>query len=430
MGRLAAAATSAALICFGGIAPFTSTANAEDVRRLNQQACTTYAATPSSDLTNAWQLQRLDMDAAWRLATGKGIRIAVIDTGVSTLGSAYLDQQNRFILRDLIPDGVQQSDDGSIDCLHGTVVTSILAAGRGSDGALASATNFSGIAPEATIYSYRALLSSEPKEGQESDENLAYTIAAVRQAIADDVDIINLSQVTFSDPLLPDFQSAIGDAIGAGIVVVAAAGNAGQSQQGRPYPAAFNGVIGVGISNQQDAGDFATYPSRDITVGAPGRDLIGLRPSKDTSQVSLDSQSYITDATGTSFATPIVSGVVALMLQYERDVHQRELTPEEVKRRLIETADRPAVPLPDPFLGYGIVNPLRAITNTTAGSAALPSPTPSPTAKAEIAERERTPLSSMVALGVGVGAVVVVLLGLVAAVAIPAARRRDTPPVP
>ena len=423
-GRRTAAGAVAALLCVGGICPVATPARADDTRRLNQEACTAYTATPTSELTNAWQLQRLNMDSAWRLATGKGIKIAVIDTGVSTLGSAYLSQQNRFIVRDLIPEDARTGGDGSIDCLHGTIVTSILAAGRGTDGALASATNFSGIAPEATIYSYRALLSSEPKAGQESDESLAYTIAGVRQAIADGVDIINLSQVTFNDPLLPDFQAIIGEAIDAGIVVVAAAGNAGQAQQGRPYPAAFNGVIGVGISNQQDAGDFATYPSRDITIGAPGRDLIGLRPSKNSSQATVDSQSYVTDATGTSFATPIVSGVVALMLQYERDVHQRRLTPAEVRTRLIETADRPAVPLPDPFLGYGIINPLRAITDTTAGSAAPASPSPSPTGRATVAEKPRTPLSSMVALGVGIGAIAMVLLGLVAALAIPAARRR------
>ena len=415
-----AAATAGAVLCAGGVVP----ARAEDVRHLVQENCAAFPATPASELVNAWQLQRLGMESVWRLATGSGIRIAVIDTGVSTLGSPYLGDKDRFIVRDLIPTSAGQSDDGSIDCLHGTVVTSILAAGRASDGgALASATNFSGIAPDATVYAYRTLLASEQKEGQESEEDLRYTIDAVRQAIRDDVDVINLSQVTFGDALLPDFQEAIEDAIDAGIVVVAAAGNVGQAQQGRPYPAAFAGVIGVGVSNQQDAGDPTTYPSRDITVGAPGRSLVGLRPSKDGQQASLENQAYVTDATGTSYAAPVVTGIVALLLQYERDVHGRDLTPAEVKERLISTADRPAVPLPDPYLGYGIVNPMRALTNTTSGEAAAATPEATPEAEVLISSPAPTPLISMIALVFGIAAAIIVLLGVVAAIAIPAARR-------
>ncbi|NHB84751.1 S8 family serine peptidase [Tessaracoccus sp. HDW20] len=156
-----------------------------------------------------------------------------------------------------------------------------------------------------------------------------------------------------------------------------------RATRGRPsrasLPRRLPGVIGVGISNQQDAGDPATYPSHDITVGAPGRSLVALRPSKDGPQATLENQAYLTDATGTSYAAPVVTGIVALLLQYERDVHDRRLTPAEVKRRLIATADRPAVPLPDSYLGYGIVNPMRALTDTTSETATSATATPAPT---------------------------------------------------
>nr|WP_231980821.1 hypothetical protein [Tessaracoccus coleopterorum] len=97
--RLAAAATAGAMLCAGGMVP----ARGDDVRHLIQENCTAYQATPSSELTNAWQLQRLGMESVWRLATGSGIRIAVIDTGVSTLGSPYLADKDRFVVRDMIP---------------------------------------------------------------------------------------------------------------------------------------------------------------------------------------------------------------------------------------------------------------------------------------------------------------------------------------
>lgn len=427
---MVAAAAAAAFCCAGG----TGTAVAQEPPRLAEERCRSYAPTPSSELINAWQLQRLGMDDAWRLATGDGVTIAVIDTGVSTLGSPYFEP-GRVVVKDLIPVAENTSDDGTFDCTHGTIVTSLLAAGNSDDGnALSGATNFTGIAPDAKVIAYRALKASTAEEGESGEENLQYTIDAVRAAIRDDVDIINLSQVTFSDPLLKEFQASIAEAIDAGIVVVAAAGNQTQSggTQQRPYPAAFPGVIGVGISNREDAGDLATMVSHYITVGAPGRDLVALLPSQDR-EAAIENQAYLTDATGTSYAAPIVSGVVALMLEYERTTRgdgsaEVTLSPAEVKERLIDTADRMNVPGNDPYIGGGIVNPMRAITNTTSEQVAAPSAEPTLEAQMPDNEPERIPPGSLVALGIGIGTVVIVLLGLVAAIAIPAARRRPGHP--
>lgn len=425
--RTAAAVTAVALACSSGMVP----ASADGPLRLAQTNCESLQPTPTAELTNAWQLKRLDMDDVRRIATGKGIKIAVIDTGISTLGSPYFrGGESRFVVFDMIPPSNEGGGSSTIDCTHGTNVASILAAGRRADGdAIGTATDFAGIAPEATVYGYRTLLESvKDKEaappGGERKENLSYTIQAVRQAIKDDVDIINLSMVIFEDPQLNEFRAAIEEAIDHGIVVVAAAGNASPGQSGRPYPAAFPGVISVGISNEQDAGDEATYISRDITIGAPGKNLVALDPSVDRQDASIDNQAYATKATGTSFAAPIVSGVVALMLQYERDTYGKTLTPQQVKNRLIGTADRSGVRAPDPFIGYGIVNPLRAITNTTTGTAPKATAEQGENPSVPVDPPRRMPVTSMIGLGVGIAAVIAVLLGLVAAVAIPAARRR------
>lgn len=428
MWRLASAAVAASLISVS-VAP---TALGDDlvVNRLAEERCTAYAPTPTSELGTAWHLQRLDTDALWALATGKDVKIAVIDTGTSTLGSAYLSSTDQRIRTyNLIPDPKDpQGGTPQYDCDHGTAVTSIIAAGRSDNGEpLASATNFAGVAPDASVLAYRTLINSTAKEGgdQEQEENLAYTIAAIRHAIAQDVDIINLSQVTFEDPLRDAFGEAIADAIEAGIVVVAAAGNQGQGAPGAAaYPASFPGVISVGMSNQQDSGDLMTHVSPRITVGAPGRNLVALRPSKHVSQITVDNQAYVTDASGTSYAAPVVTGVVALMIEFNRNQGNPDLTPEEVAQRLIRTADLGGVRAPHPQLGNGIINPMRALTETMGAS-----PTPMPLTseappKLPADPDDSLPLAAMVGLGVAIGSVVLVLLGIVAAVAIPAARRR------
>lgn len=419
LGRLVAAVTVGAVVGVGATAP----AVADGPALLAQDRCATSDPTPTSQLSNAWQLQRLDTEQLWKLSTGKGIRIAVIDTGVSTIGSLYFDD-NRVTARDMIPEADNPGGD-FLDCEHGTIVTSLIAAGRNADGeSLNPATSFAGIAPDAEILAYRTLKASNADAGSQSEENLQYTIDAVREATREGVDIINLSQVTFRDPLLSSFRAAVADAIDAGIVVVAAAGNSSQGQGETPYPAAFPGVISVGISNRADAGDWATNPSHHITIGAPGKDLVALRPSRLTSQLTVENQAYVTDATGTSFAAPIVTGVVALLLDYELRTRGVDLTPAEVTQRLVATADRMSAPLPDPYVGNGIVNPMRALTDLTSGPASVPSAVQSVVPEMPTNEPRRIPAVSMVALGVGIGAVGAVILGLVAAIAIPASRRR------
>lgn len=408
----------------------------EPPSRLIQEDCRAFTATPEADLVGAWHLQRLGMDSVWKLATGKGVKVAVIDTGVSTLGSAYLDGP-RFTVHDMLGGPLASDEDGLMDCSHGTSVVSLLAAGRGSDGApLGETTNFAGIAPDVEVIAYRTLASSgdDPNDADREAEDLSATISAVRLATAEGVDVINLSQVVGDNDLLDEYQAAVQAALDAGIVVVAAAGNttaADQSTEGSPrglmYPASFPGVIAVGISNEQDAGDPATYPGPTTSIGAPGKDLMALLPSRDQ-QAEVSNQSFTLRATGTSFAAPIVSGVVALMIEYERDVNGRRLTPEEVLQRLVETADPPASRVPDPFIGHGIINPLRALTGLTPGAASTTSPTPTPSTVAPVVTQPADPRLPLAGLAVGIGAVFLVGLGLVAAIAIPAATRADRRP--
>ena len=276
----------------------------------------------------------------------------------------------------------------------------------------------SGIAPDATIISYRALGTSEP---QQEPESVAPTIAAVRAATSEKVDIINLSQsVRRVDPLIDDYAAAVADALKQGIVVVAAAGNITEGVQEASYPAAFPGVIAVGSSTPSDDADPTSRPGDYIAVAAPGSDITALLPSPVRDSAGQANQAYQAGLDGTSYAAPIVSGVVALMLQLDPS-----LTPGQVLERLKATADPPPSAVPDDRLGMGIINPMRAM----AGVMRPPSPSPTVTSSAPVEplpRREEPDMKpAVIAVSVGVGALVLAAVGLVAAVTIPAAVRRD-----
>ncbi|OMG54287.1 S8 family serine peptidase [Tessaracoccus sp. ZS01] len=424
LGRATAAAMTAGILLSNAAVG----ASAEEADVFRPTRCEINQPTPEGQLLDAWHLQRLNMDEVWRLATGKGVTVAVIDTGVSTAGSLYFDpdQVQGF-------DFVGVSDDErdkkvKVDCLHGTFVTSLLAAGLRPDGSTVHPlTNFAGIAPDVEVLAYRALAHSavQPDEGQQAPapESLEPAVRAVNAAVDAQVDIINLSLTVQRDvPFFDEFEAAIHRALSAGIVVVAAAGN-GDQNVGPLFPASFPGVISVGMSTEQESAHPQSYAWSRVEIGAPGAGIVGLAPSQDDRNATTANQAFHLD-TGTSFAAPIVSGVIALMLEYDAATGRERASAAELLTRLQLTADPPPATAPDAQLGWGIVNPLRAVLDTrpapmsseAAEFVAPPAPTPEP----EPVDARMPVLG----LGVAVGAVLMVGLGVVAAIAIPAASRR------
>lgn len=380
----------------------------------------------------SWHFERLQMERVWKIAKGEGVTVAVIDTGVAAMGSLYLQEADdkRFTVYDML-DGKKSDGNEALeefDCLHGTRVTSLLAGGRGTDGKpLDGRVDFSGIAPAAKVISYRALLRSEaPKEeGKEPEEMpLQPTTDAILDAVRRKVDVINLSQVVGSNVEgFEGFRDAINLALDQGIVVVAAAGNSGQMPAGPAYPAAFKGVISVGSTTRNDAASLSSAIGVKVDVGAPGEGVQALDPSNYDAARGIESQVYSGAVTGTSYATSIVSGIVALMIQKQRDDGLAKLTPAEVRQRLIETADPPAATVPDPRIGAGIVNPLRLL------SGEVPQIYPNEQADTRVPVKhyppERVVDNKPVVIGIAMGVVAVMLAvaGLVVAVVVPAARR-------
>lgn len=283
---------------------------------------------------DAWQVQRLGLESPSITATGAGIRIAVIDTGIDAADNPALDG--------VVSEQYDLAENSQeINCEHGTQVASLIAGNGSTDGS----SDFRGVAPDATIIGFRALASAGEDKGQR--EPLAPTIEAIDEAVAMDVDIINISQQGSDTPA---YRAAVNRALTAGIVVVAAAGNQGQDGP-PPYPASYPGVIAVGMTDINDVAHTSSQsnPELTVSVAAPGADVIAANPSA-------GGQSWAA-ITGTSFAAPLVTGVVALLLEQEPG-----MTPDEVQQRLEETADPPAGAVPDPQLGFGIVNPARALS--------------------------------------------------------------------
>ncbi|MGN9774560.1 type VII secretion-associated serine protease mycosin [Micromonospora sp. H33] len=280
-----------------------------------------------------WPLRRLEPASAWRLSRGAGVTVAVIDSGVSATHPTLRGQVLEGRDFNSLPQQQGQCDLAG----HGTIVAGIIAGREGTG------VPFSGIAPQARILPVRVL----PDTRTTVDEGLPGEIArAIRWAVDNDADVVNMSLVTLDRPELAD---AVRYALDEGVVVVAAAGNRQENQQDLPaYPAAYPGVIAVAGVDEQGGHVGSSVSGEYIDIAAPGLNIVGPAPGGD---------GYLAEPQGgTSFAAAYVSGVVALVRSAYPD-----LNPEQVADRLARTADSP----PDGHnaeVGHGVVSPYRAVS--------------------------------------------------------------------
>ncbi|MFB8033985.1 type VII secretion-associated serine protease mycosin [Streptomyces sp. NPDC056004] len=296
-----------------------------------------------------WGLQALHTDQAWRTTKGKGITVAVVDTGVD----GNLPDLSGQVLpgKDMIGFGAGRGDRSW--ARHGTAMAGIIAGhGHGtgrSDGVL-------GIAPEAKILPVRVILeASDPARARARKSRGTALADGIRWAADHGADVINLSLGDDSKSAHPDpgEDAAIQYALKKGAVVVASAGNGGEKGDHISYPAAYPGVIAVAAVDRY--GTHAAFSTRRwyATVSAPGVDIVVSAP---------DGQYYV--EWGTSAASAFVSGAVALV----RAAHPG-LTPAQIKKLLADTARSSPASGRDDARGYGIVDPAAAIE---AGAAVRP----------------------------------------------------------
>nr|WP_216824027.1 type VII secretion-associated serine protease mycosin [Streptomyces roseifaciens] len=218
---------------------------------------------------------------------------------------------------------------------HGTKVAGIIAA-RPSPG-----SGFVGIAPESVIIPIR----QNDEKGTGTSRTLAQGIGL---AVAAGARVINISQdTTKALEHDSDLERAVKEALEKDVVVVASAGNDGLGGDVKEtYPAAYKGVLAVGASDRNNERASFSQPGEFVGVAAPGVEMV--------STVPLGGQCV---DNGTSFSAPYVAGVAALIRAKHPDWKQHQ-----VVAQIEQTAER-ATKGHDPYIGWGVVDPVRALTD-------------------------------------------------------------------
>jgi subtilisin family serine protease len=204
-------------------------------------------------------------------------------------------------------------------------------------GAIVSRDRLLGVAPSARIVAVRSFAQSAA-----TAEGTTFNILkGIEWAVNHGVRVINMS---FAGPYDPSLERVLKAARDKGVVLVAAAGNAGPKSPPL-FPGADINVIGVTATDSNDRLFRGANQGGYVSVAAPGVEILAPAP-----------QAAYQMSTGTSIATAHVSGVIALML--ERDP---TLTPAEVKRILETTATDLGPKGRDNQFGWGLVNPEKAL---------------------------------------------------------------------
>lgn len=275
-------------------------------------------------------------------ATGKGVTVAVIDSGVSTTNPHF---------QGAIVDGTsylkEDMANGAEDVYgHGTVVAGIIAA-RKIDG-----STVQGLAPDAKIMPIRVFESIREEQGHTTGGPRLETIAeAVHLAVDREADIINISMSDVRD--VPAMREAVDYAESHGALIVASAGNrqtTSNTTEGLRYPAAYPKVLGVSAidTNLQVTDD--SLHGAQVDVVAPGMSIASTIPD------GVDCV-FAQDAPASSYATAFVSAQAALIAEAHPDE-----TPAQWRQRIRTTANRSHPDQRDDIAGWGIIDPISSIT--------------------------------------------------------------------
>ena len=310
--------------------------------------------TPNDPLyVDQWGLHKIGMGMAWERTSSAltQVKVAVLDTGVdanhedlkdslaiNTSGGGKVLGKRFFV----DGSGKQGSDDNFTDeAGHGTHISGIIAAKTNNSLGVA------GIASTARIMPVKVL--DDIGFGDDGSIALGLMWAADNGAR-----IINMSLAG------PTPSKTLGEAVkyaqGKGVLIVAATGNDGS---GTPnYPAAYEGVIGVGAVDGKDAWIHQSNFGQHVDVVAPGVSII----STFLASQSYDGQPYETNS-GTSMATGVVSGLAALLLAVNP-----ALTPERVEGIMSVSADDLGAAGWDRYYGHGRINAAEAVELGSAGT--------------------------------------------------------------
>ncbi|MFF2573574.1 type VII secretion-associated serine protease mycosin [Streptomyces sp. NPDC058084] len=361
-----------------------------------------------------WHLDTMHAEEIWRISTGEGITVAVIDSGV--------DKNNPDLVgrvldgKDLAP-GESGDEHDDFDG-HGTGMAGLIAGtgkARGGDGAF-------GLAPGAKILPVRLPDPDPNRSAQAADEEFNKLASeAIRFAADSGAKVINISQgaQAGSDQL----TGAVKYALDKGALVFASVGNSADKDNVVEYPAATPGVVGVGAIDRKLTRVKNSQYGPQVDLVAPGKDTVH----------ACGGGTGLCKSTGTSDATALASAAAALVWAEHPD-----WTNNQVLKVMLNT-----VAAPDDgggrndYIGYGAIRPLRALKtpgdpgpagvrplpDLPAATSASPSTAPVTTSPAPAApQADEAADGSGTGLWIGLGIGAAVLLG--AAVAVPVLRSR------
>ncbi|MGW6907660.1 type VII secretion-associated serine protease mycosin [Streptomyces sp. NPDC054940] len=319
---------------------------ARTLRALSATALTgalilTAAPSASADQTrrDQWALEALQAESVWKTSQGKGVTVAVIDTGVN---AEHVDLKSNVLKGKDFVDG---DDDASPEASeeeasHGTAMASIIAGHGHGPGA---ADGVMGLAPEAKILPIRVNL----EEGSGFADEIRY-------AVDSGASIINVSMILedsqYKNGASPEDLKAISYAFSKNVLIVAGAGNDGKGGD-LPFPANTPGVVAV--AGVDDSGNFweGSNYGPEVMLTAPATDIV--HAAWPGNKLSIGD--------GTSDATAFVSAAAALLRSKFPD-----LTAGQIANRLVKTAVLPdsakGLSLPNEKYGYGSIRPLAALT--------------------------------------------------------------------
>jgi subtilisin family serine protease len=277
-----------------------------------------------------WALGAIHARDAWKASRGHGVTVAVVDSGIGP--TRELDGQIKSTVN-LAGPTTKRIDLHD----HGTAVSCVIAARHDRPGW----KGITGVAPEVDLISVRIF-------GASGIAPTTRVAKGIRWAVNHGADIVNAS---FEDHDKPVLRSAVRYALKHGVIVVAGAGNEGGVGSPPQYPAAYPGVISVGAvrpnlkrASFSNEGDY-------VDVVAPG-----------THVLSCDPFATLSYYYGTSLATPVVTGVVALM-----KAARPGLRPPLAERILRRTARDLGAPGRDDSYGWGLVNAEAAVRDALRG---------------------------------------------------------------
>ncbi|CAM5512872.1 type VII secretion-associated serine protease mycosin [Streptomyces tanashiensis] len=367
-----------------------------------------------------WHLTAMGAEEIWQISTGKGVTVAVIDSGVENnhpdLRGQVLDG------KDLAPEapGDEHTDVEG----HGTGMAGIIAGtGKANGGAGAF-----GLAPGAKILPIRLPAPDQSRSAAYADEQFnKLAPEAIRFAADAGAKVINISQgATTGSQQLTD---AVKYALDKGALVFASVGNTGDKSNRLEYPGATPGVVGVGAVDRKLTRVPMSQYGPQVDIVAPGKDT-----------VAACSGGRVCTSTGTSDSTALASAAAALIWAKHPD-----WTNNQVLKVMLNTIAAPTEGAKrNDYIGYGAIRPLRAlktpgdpgpadvrpIEDLDAAVSASPSTQPSagtPSSEASASAPAPTPQASQedagnTGLWIGLGIGAAVLVG--AAIAVPVLRSR------